>query len=68
MEVIVRRKPKSGGGSKKDRQYAHNKATGKYVRQKARTTANKKKRIKRQEEIREVKIKNEKLKEAYLND
>jgi hypothetical protein len=33
------------GGSKKPRQSAHNKMTGKYVRQRARTARNKAKRI-----------------------
>ena len=32
-------------GSKKDRRSAHNKATGKYVRQRARTEARKKRRL-----------------------
>ncbi len=37
-------KIKRGGGSKKWRQNAHNKATGKYVRQRVRTERNKTKR------------------------
>jgi hypothetical protein len=36
----IKRKPKIGGGSKKGRQNMHNMATGKYVRQRARTEAN----------------------------
>ena len=46
------------GGTKKGRQQAHHKLTGKYVRQRTRTTANKKKEIARQKAIRKVKLQN----------
>ncbi len=40
---------------------AHNRTRGKYIRQRARTTANKRKRIARQTEIRKVKLANKKI-------
>ena len=43
----TRKKVKVGGGSKKGRQMVHNQATGKYVRQRARTEANKARRKKK---------------------
>lgn len=51
--------------SKKWRQSAHNKATGKYVRQKVRTSRNKMKRIARNNMIRENKGKVIKKNKTY---
>ena len=47
--VIVKKRPgkSKSGSSAKGRQSGHNKATGKYVRQRARTAKNKEKRWKK---------------------
>lgn len=44
-------------GSHKGRQSSHNKATGKYSKQRTRTAINKQKRIDRNEAIRRKKVK-----------
>lgn len=57
MEVKVKKTQKRKKGRKLLRA-AHNMQTGKYTRQKVRTTANKRKRIAWQKQIRETKLAN----------
>ncbi len=49
IDTIVKKRPSrsKSGSSKKDRQWGHNRATGKYIRQRARTAKNKEKRWKK---------------------